>query len=126
MESALQHFVLLAEREASFELVVLAVFGLWSTRPIHLKERTGNVGHPQSVLLQNSSRFLEFIGIEIQYILIPQFTQFHPFHSEFIRGNFTSVAKILCDLVADDADSEGRRDAVYRNFGLAGFLLIVA
>jgi hypothetical protein len=47
-------------------------------------------------------------------------------HSEFTRGYLASVSKILRDLVADDADPERRRDAVNRNFGLAGFLLIVA
>ena len=120
-----QHLVLLIERKARMKVHRFAVSRSWSALPIHFEQRAGNIGHAQTVFLQNALRFCDFLRIKVNDVLVPHRTQFNPSHPEFARRNLAGMAKILADLIIDNGNAERRcrfrqRVAGRRNYNRCG------
>src|ERR1700730_4033576 len=126
-DTPLEHFILLLKSKVSVELITLgAVFGFGRARPIHLEQRTGDVGDAQIVLFQNTPCFLDFFCVQIQQVFVPHAPQFDPIHAKFSGGHLASVAEVLRHLVADNSNSERRLHTVTPSFSSRYFLLITA
>src|SRR5260370_1498408 len=109
LDTSFQHFILLLKRKIGVKLIALgAVLRLRCARPIHLEQRTGDVRHAQLVLSQYAPRFLDFLGVQLQQVLIPHAAQPDPFHAKFLRSHFAGSAKVLPYLVVDDRNPEWR------------------
>src|SRR5262249_105791 len=87
---------------------------------------TSNVGNAELVLLQNATRFLDFLRIKTQEIFVPHATELDPVHAEFSRDHCAGVIKILADFVVDDRDAEWSVHTRIRSFSSMFFLLIWA
>src|ERR1700687_509343 len=125
LNTALEHFVLLLESEIVMALIVLRTeLRLGCAWPVHLEERAGNIRHPQLVFFQDAARFIDFLGIQFEQVLVPHATQLDPTHSKFFRSYFARAAKVLTDLVIDNGDSERRIHTVTPSFCSRYFLLI--
>jgi len=104
---ALQHFVLPLEGKAGFVGVSRrAVFGLGSAGPIYFEKRASDVGDFEVVLGEQALHFGDFFVVEIDDVFVPQPANFHQAYAEFVGGHFTSVAKVLRNLVGDDGEPE--------------------
>src|SRR5712671_2692719 len=116
-DAALENFALLVEREVGVERSTLrAVFRFRCTRPINFEEWAGDIGHAQLVFFENAPRLRDFLGVEIQDVLVPHAAQLDPLHAEFECGHFASTAKVLANLVADHRNPEWRFHTVSFNF----------
>src|SRR6266702_2695303 len=70
-----------------------AVLRLRCAWPIHLEKRAGDVRHSQLVPFQYAPRFLDFLCVQLEQVLVPHAAQLDPFHAKFLRSYFAHVAK---------------------------------
>ena len=92
---------------------------MWRTRPVHLKQRAGYIGDPQTVAFNDRSYFCDLFSIKSGDVLLPQTSYLDPTHSEFLGCDLASVTEVLRNFVGNNRDFE-RRLRLPRGFRFRG------
>src|SRR5262249_38224768 len=117
LDAALQDFILLIKGKIGVELIALgAELRLGGARPVYFEEWARDIGHAQTVFLQNPARFLYFLGIQAEHVFVPHAAQLDPAHTELLGGDFTGPAEVLRNFVVDYGNPERGTHTVNPSF----------
>ena len=127
LNAALEHFILLLEGKIGAELIAFGTkLRSRSAGPVHLEERTGDIGDTQAVSFKNAAGFFDFLRVQLEEVFVPHTAQLDPVHAEIVRGNFARAAEILSDFVVDDSYAERRLHTLNPSLSSTYFLLMSA